>query len=289
MTTERFGIGEWFGHPIETVTPEFRIGLAADALEKNESGRPCPFRRGHPKCQKAGGVCSLRAYRLGEQGAEPTDRRVIVCPNRFEHGDVLVKWLADILDYGATPQMAREAPFMRSTATGKWAGKIDIVIAHDGNGQLKWCGLEVQAVYFSGKGMRSEFTRLLGNTDAVPPFPDAVRRPDWRSSGAKRLMPQLQIKVPTLRRWGSKMAVAVDAPFFDEMGGPSATPTQDLNEGDIIWLVPELRENTDGKPTLVRGHWEVLTLEESNQRLLAALTVPREEFESGLRSRLQPT
>ena len=161
---------------------------------------------------------------------------------------------------------------MRSTATGKWAGKVDMVVAHDGNGQLKWCGLEIQAVYFSGPGMRSEFARLRASNENLP-FPDAVRRPDWRSSGAKRLMPQLQIKVPTLRRWGSKMAVAVDAPFFDAIGGPSETPTQDLNDGDIIWLVPELQENAQGELTLVRGHWEVLTLEESEKRLLAAETV----------------
>ena len=84
------------------------------------------------------------------------------------------------------------------------------------------------------------------------------------------------------------MAVAVDAPFFDAIGGPSATPSLDLNDGDIIWLVPELQEGPSGELRLVRGHWEVLTLEESNERLLAAVTVPREEFESALLSRLQP-
>lgn len=288
MTTERFGIGEWFGHTIESVTADFRKGLAADALGANENGRPCPFRNGNPRCPKAGGVCSLRAYRAHEESVELTDRRAIVCPSRFEQDDILIRWLAEILDYGAEPKVAREAPFMRSTATGKWAGKVDMVVAHDGDGQLKWCGLEIQAVYFSGQGMRSEFTRLRENADDVPPFPDAVRRPDWRSSGAKRLMPQLQIKVPTLRRWGSKMAVAVDAPFFDAIGGPSEMPTQDLNDGDIIWLVPELQESAEGDLTLVRGHWEVLTLEESGQRLLAAVTVPREEFETGLQSRLRP-
>lgn len=28
------------------------------------------------------------------------------------------------------------------------------------------------------------------------------RRPDWRSSGAKRLSPQLEAKSPVMRRWG---------------------------------------------------------------------------------------
>jgi len=30
-------------------------------------------------------------------------------------------------------------------------------------------------------------------------------------------MPQLQVKVPTLRRWASKLAVAVDRPFFEDL------------------------------------------------------------------------
>ena len=63
-------------------------------------------------------------------------------------------------------------------------------------------------------GMRTEFERLALDADKLPPSPNAVRRPDWRSSSAKRLMPQLQIKAPTLRRWGTKLAVAVDMPFL---------------------------------------------------------------------------
>lgn len=69
-------------------------------------------------------------------------------------------------------------------------------------------------------------------------------------------MPQFQIKGPTLRRWHSRIAVAVDRPFFTSLAGPSAQPSQDPDAGDVVWLVPELR---DGQ--LVRGHWEVLTLD----------------------------
>ncbi len=100
-----------------------------------------------------------------------------------------------------------------------------------------WYGLEIQAVYFSGPAMQSDFTRLLASTATVPPAPAAVRRPDWRSSSAKRLMPQLQIKAPTLRRWGTKLAVAVDLPFFNAIGGPSDNPSRDLDDGDIVWLI----------------------------------------------------
>ena len=132
--------------------------------------------------------------------------------------------------------------------------------------------------------MRTEFERLALDAHKLPPSPNAVRRPDWRSSSAKRLMPQLQIKAPTLRRWGTKLAVAVDMPFFEAIGGPSRKVNQDLNEGDIIWLVPQISDEY----RLEALHWEVLSLEDSSDKLLAAKTVKRREFEEALRAKLQP-
>ena len=135
--------------------------------------------------------------------------------------------------------------------------------------------------------MNREFARLRDQPES-PQFPAANRRPDWRSSSAKRLMPQLQVKVPTLRRWGAKLAVAVDAPFFDALGGPSAHPSRDLSDGDIIWLVPRLVPDETGRHRLTRGHWEVLTLEDSSKKLLAAETISRNDFETTLRGKLRP-
>src|SRR5262249_29127554 len=70
---------------------------------------------------------------------------------------------------------------------------------------LRWCALEIQAVYFSGKSMGREFAAIAQHEGLAIPFPAAHRRPDYRSSGPKRLMPQLQIKVPHCdgggRRW----------------------------------------------------------------------------------------
>ena len=177
---------------------------------------------------------------------------------------------------------------MEGTSTGKSAGKIDLVVAETSAGSLAWYGLEFQAVYFSGMGMEPEFRALRKHKRTAPPFPSAIRRPDWRSSSAKRLMPQLQVKVPTLRRWGSKIAVAVDRPFFDAIGGPSPSPSTDLNDGDVIWLVPTLTADGADRYQLSRGHWEVLTLEQSSDKLLAAKTVRREAFEQTLRAKLEP-
>ena len=177
---------------------------------------------------------------------------------------------------------------MHGTSTNKPAGKIDLVVARTTGNDLRWYGLEIQAVYFSGRGMQSEFLNLRDDAHPKPPFPSAVRRPDWRSSSAKRLMPQLQIKVPTLRRWGSKIAVAVDRPFFESIGGPSRNPNHDLNDGDVIWLVPELIHDVEGRYRLSQGHWEVLTLEDTTRKLLAAETIRREAFERDLRNKLEP-
>lgn len=287
---ERYGIGEWYGQPFLSLSPSQRRDLALTASgEKNEIPQ-CPFQQNHPTCRKKGGVCTLQRYTQSEDGrlGKPVDGHVIVCPARFEEDRLLVIWLAEIVGFApADALIAREIPFMLGTNTNKPAGKIDLVVAKTSNGNVRWHGLEIQAVYFSGRGMATEFDSLRDDTHETPPFPTANRRPDWRSSSAKRLMPQLQIKAPTLRRWGSKVAVAVDRPFFESVGGPSPNCSQDLNDGDIIWLVPELVSD-GGQHCLSRWHWEVLTLEASIDKLLAASTIRREEFERTLVSKLHP-
>ena len=55
-------------------------------------------------------------------------------------------------------------------------------------------------------------------------------------------------------------------------------------KGDIIWLVPQM----DDDYQLKQRHWEVLSLEASSDKLLAAETVKRREFEQALRDRLRP-
>lgn len=268
--TARHAIAEWFGLPFQELPPAERQSLAKAALG-SAPPPPCPFQQDAPACGKKGGVCSIRAG---------TGQAVIICPKRFEEGNLLPRWLARIAGFPA-PYLAREAPFMRSPATGRPAGRIDLVVSGDEKAS-SWFGLEMQAVYFSGQGMQADFELLLKHTDSAPPEPTAVRRPDWRSSSAKRLMPQLQIKAPTLRRWGTKLAVAVDLPFFQAVGGPSASPSHDLNDGDILWLIPRI----DERYRLLEAHWEVLSLEASCDKLLAAETVKRDEFESALRAKM---
>ena len=269
---------------------ERRESLANIALTAEETPPPCPFQPDRGPCRKPGGVCSIRRYRrgptdtLGEAIGEP----VITCPRRFEENSLPARWLGDIVGFEASDvQVATEVGFMQGTGTAKPAGKIDMVVANSAGAGLRWFGLEVQAVYFSGHGMRSEFERLRDSAGQAL-FPNAVRRPDWRSSSAKRLMPQLQIKVPTLRRWQAKMAVVVDQPFFESVGGASDDPSQDLGDGDVIWMVVGMQEEETKHHRLTPQHWEVETLEASCDRLLAAKTVPQQAFLDLLRQKLRP-
>lgn len=282
-----YGIAEWYGEPFVNMSSARRQELAEAALGMQASTPACPFQPNNPQCNKKGGVCSIQRYQKGEkeQSGEPAGTPVILCPHRFGQNNLVVRWLAEIVGFDETKaQIAKEVPFMQSVLNDKPAGRIDLVLAEGNEQALIWFGLEVQAVYFSGKGMQTEFEKLRKDSARRPPFPDAIRRPDWRSSGAKRLMPQLQIKVPTLRRWGTKLAVAVDRPFFDAIGGAGAEPSRDLDEGEIIWLISKV--SADYK--LQRAHWETLSLDASVEKLQAARTIKRGEFEKTLRAKLFP-
>lgn len=296
MTAPRYGIAEWYGQPLIDLTPAERSRLAEAALDPNVK-RLCPFR--NMDCNKAHGVCSIDRYEEEEDAdGEGTGRigraygaPVIVCPNRFEEDQLLIHWLAEIVGFAPEEvQVAREVPFMRNPRTGRAAGMIDLVVAKRPNGDIEWYGMEIQAVYFSGTGMESEIEaqRAEEGDERPPPFPDAVRRPDWRSSSAKRLMPQLEIKIPLLRRWRTKTAIVLDRTFFETLGGPSPDPSQDLDAGDVIWMITDLIRDNDGRYRLTQWHWEVLTLESTRAKLRSAADVPRAEFERTLRSKLEP-
>ena len=282
-TPDRYGIAEWYGQPFTELSPAQRSGFAVLALGDTRSQPPCPFQEGRPPCSKSGGVCSIQRYadadgRIGEAEGAP----VSTCPRRFEEGQLLVHWLADIAGFGEGEAMvAREVPFMPSTET-----TLNLVLARTANGQMTaWHVLDMQSATIDGAGVRSQFESSRDDRHARAPFPTEDMQPDW-SSGRASLLLKTGVKKHLLR-WGSKTAVAVDRPFFDAIGGPSPSFSRDLGDGDIVWLVPEI-VRTDAGFALARGHWEVLTLEASGEKLLAAETVKREAFEEALRARLRP-
>ena len=209
----RYGTGELYGFDFAALPAE-RIRSLANAAFKSQ---PCPFRGGGSLCNKPGGVCSLRQFSKTGPDVGPIEDTSLVatCPTRFYDAGVALSWAARTLLDTDAPIILTELPFLMSTATGdapghSTVGKIDMVLVHPDTKTLRWCALEIQAVYFSGASMSKDFSMMKKWVGPGIPFPQGIRRPDFRSSGPKRLMPQLQIKVPTISRWGKKMAVTFD-------------------------------------------------------------------------------
>lgn len=258
-----FGMAEKYGYPVTDTTP------ATQALRNTKdcpfSGRSCTKKRG-------GGVCSIT------DGASFP----IVCPERFKQNSVMYEAIAKIA-FGNPENYAvlSEIPFLRSHRDGsnRSAGNIDNVLVHlDQQGEIiDWCALEVQAVYFSGSEMGPEVKAFEKNGTIPAP---ASRRPDFRSSGPKRLLPQLEIKVPTLRRWGKKMFVAIDKPFFDWL--PSIDHVDDISNADICWLSFKLDTTSSPYHQLQHDETVLATLEDSRVGLVAGYSPPKTAFEADI-------
>jgi hypothetical protein len=219
--TLRYGTGELYGHDF-TALPAGRIRALGNATFKSQ---PCPFRGGGFMCNKQGGVCSLRQFSKTGGDVAPVDAAspVATCPNRFYDSGSALSWAGETLLDTKSPIILTELPFLKATSEAdasdvSTVGKIDMVLVHPDTKTLRWCALEIQAVYFSGASMSKDFNLMKKWQGEGIPFPQGFRHPDFRSSGPKRLMPQLQIKVPTISRWGKKMAVVIDLPFWNSLG-----------------------------------------------------------------------
>lgn len=278
----RYGVAELYGHALTRLSPA-RIRELAAAPFKSQ---PCPFRGG--VCNKAGGVCTLRTYRSeGGLGVSSGEELVTVCPQRFQESGTIFQWAGEKILQCSAPTVIREVPFLLGFGLPEddpdTVGQIDMVLVDQSQASLSWCALEIQAVYFSGPGMTSQFDILRAWTGPGLPFPDKVRRPDFRSSGLKRLLPQLQINVPTLRRWGKKMAVVADQAFWRNLGAMDEIP--DISNCDVAWLV--LRYGyRDERFVLTPHELHLTTLEQAVEGLTGGRPVGRDSFETGIRARI---
>lgn len=98
-------------------------------------------------------------------------------------------------------------------------------------------------------------------------------------------MPQLQIKVPTLRRWGKKMAVVVDVPFFKSMG--EMRTVDDVSNADIVWFLvdfPKPAHEVFRKIAVVNELYT--TLEAAIEGLTGGVPVSLKEFEDRIERKL---
>lgn len=240
-------IGETFGHSVDNLT---------DRAWRDRDAKRCPFR--DARCNKGNnldplGICSFAT----------SERATVVCPSRFLEGDIIFRDAARLafgegINTAAVPEVrVLTIPGVRP----RKIGKIDFMLtALDASGKpCDFAALEIQSVYISGKSIRPAFE--FYHTHRVLP-PDSARRPDFRSSAQKRLMPQLSLKVPIFRRWGKKFFVAMDETFFDEM--PPMRQLDSIDNSEVTWLVYGFERTGDSfRMALKRPiftHWdEVVT------------------------------
>jgi Restriction endonuclease NotI len=302
----RFGIGEWYGRSFVHLTSAERKHYAAlqSGAKSHRPQQPCPPRSTPDQvtpCTKEGGVCSLRMYRKAAASSEVSvapgtaGSLRTTCPYRFQQNRLIFKWIGETMLGHSQPLAVGEVGFLersgnegKSSSSGKASdpddvGRIDNVLIHPDRTPLHWCAVEIQAVYFSGSSMSKEFNMLRSFGGAALPFPAANRRPDYRSSGPKRLMPQLQIKVPSLRRWGKKMAVVVDQSFFRALDQMDSV--RHVSNCDVAWFVVKYDES-HGEAELVPDFVQLTTLERTVEGLTAGSPVSLETFEQRVRGKL---
>ncbi|HNZ74518.1 MAG TPA: NotI family restriction endonuclease [Verrucomicrobiota bacterium] len=287
----RYGTGELYGFDFCALSPA-RIRELSSAPFK---GQPCPFKavapgKSAPRCNKKGGVCSLRL--LGQEAGGQVEGKgepVITCPSRFLDGNLVAQWVGETLLGTSKPAVISELPFLMGEIQSEEGeedavGKIDEVLVNAEGGTLRWCALEFQAVYFSGMSMENDFKVMREWAGPGVPLPAVQRRPDFRSSGPKRLMPQLQIKVPTISRWGKKMAVVIDRAFWESLG--DMREVKELSNCEIVWFVVSFSPSKDGRFALKRHETHFTTLVNAVEGLTGGTPMSLERFERQIRDRL---
>lgn len=300
----RYGIAEWYGRLYRN------MGASERSAFLNPSPIPeCPFLAAVPdlapggstRCSKKGGVCSIRNFTQTEDQDVRFGKITSTCPNRFLEDRTVIEYVGRLMLETAEPVVVKEIPFLRRVTAGvvegentpvsdetpgeqpdaEDVGKIDLVFVHPEKDPPAWCAVEMQAVYFSGSSMSRDYEAIRIYTGNGIPMPGGGRRPDFRSSGPKRLMPQLQIKVPSLRRWGKKMIVIIDRPFLDAMA-PMDT-VDHVSNSDIVWVVVDYDEQQEpGSAKLVVDRVLFTTLEDSVVGLTAGVPTTLPEFEAKL-------
>ncbi|MGH9794959.1 MAG: NotI family restriction endonuclease [Candidatus Acidiferrales bacterium] len=297
----RFGIGEWYGKSFAHMPGDERRQFAAlqHIPKEQRPKQACPFLSRPGKsadCHKEGGICSLRSYERSRlTGEVKIDSRrstlITICPSRFEQNGTIHRWVNDVvlpndnaISIGETPFLRRAPKATDTKESTRKAGRIDNILVVPATDPLRWCPIEKQAVYFSGKRMMLDFQVIATAVGDAIPFPVLRRRPDYRSSSAKRLLPQLETKVTALSKWGKKTAVVVDEDFFREF-----TPMEEeqhITNSEIIWFVVRYELQTD-RFTLIKGFTRMATLKNAIQAVVAAQPIPQPEFEQTLKTKLQ--
>lgn len=277
----RYGIGEWYGYDFSKLSAKDIQDIA------KSPPRECPFRFPPGNCNKKGGVCSLRQYSNDAGNVVPADNELVTtCPNRFAENGRIFSQVAELLINTNTPTVATEIPFLMAESESSQArsvGMIDMVLADRYSDPISWCAMEIQAVYFSGKSMSRELQEFKHWKGPGIPFPGEIRRPDFRSSGPKRLMPQLQIKVPTISRWGKKTAVIVDRSFWNALS--KMLEVKYVSNCDIAWFIMDYK-HASNRICLGLGDVVLTTLNDAVVGLTGGVPTSLQGFERNLEQKI---
>lgn len=215
-------VAEIFGYDVADLSDE--AWQARDA-------RHCRFR--NSPCTKSSivdplGVCTLSS---GQSAAA-------LCPVRFlEHKRIFVDAatiaFGERSSFGVFPEIRiLEIPHKDEGGRPNKIGKVDFLIGKIDEGKvIDFAAVEIQAAYFSGGSLRKVFEHFM--TERNLEDVDTRRRPDFRSCAQKRLIPQLQLKVPVFRRWGKKFFVVVDQEFFNSL---PTFPETTASNSEVTWL-----------------------------------------------------
>ena len=125
----RYGTGELFGFDFSTLPP----GGVRELSQTSHKSMVCPFKRvvpgkPVPKCNKRGGVCSLRQFVKDETGrVEGQGEPVTTCPNRFLEGNLVAEWVGETLLGTPKPVVISELPFLMGEVQSEEDGELDAV------------------------------------------------------------------------------------------------------------------------------------------------------------------
>jgi len=109
----RYSIGEWYGAGFESLTSTERFARAKTESETDAIiGADCPFQK-NAKCNKKGGVCSLRQYQqVGDGPVSGVGPVITTCPQRFLESDTIFRWVGETLLQTKEPVVLSEIGFL---------------------------------------------------------------------------------------------------------------------------------------------------------------------------------
>lgn len=209
----------------------------------------CPFKGTYVKDPRRS-FCTKDSWRDQQGRTHPTPTCVlrgqvghsaVVCPHRLKVKEVFDGIGRAVFQPQAGDEVIPLTEVPLRAPNQSIAGNIDVVLAHARSGGIvDFCGLEVQAVYFSGAMIKKHAqsylaARRMGQDGEMP---QDYRQMDYRSSSKKRLLPQLLEKALIFHKWKRHFGVIVQDEYYARLPSFTENPS-----GRFHWfsysLVPD--------------------------------------------------